>query len=68
MALINGFNSASFMDIVTHVPETSYSGLWDGFRASYCYSADVLSVSRCIITASCIHSLLGAISLIKTIK
>ena len=61
MAPVKGFGSASFMDIVTHVFRTSYSGLQDGPGASSCYVAGVVGVSRCIRAASCIHTWLGAI-------
>ena len=68
MAPVNTFGSDSFMDIATQVAGSSYSGLWDGPRASYCYVSGVVSILYCIMAASCIQTLLGAISLIKTTK
>ena len=42
MAPVKGFGSASFMDIVTCVFGTSYTGLWDGLGVSSCYVAGVV--------------------------
>ena len=68
VAPVNGFGSASFMDITTCVVWNSYSGIWDGPGTSYCYVASVASVSRCIMAASCIRTLLGVIFSKKTNK
>ena len=65
MVPVNGFGSASFMDIATCVAGSSYSGLLDGPGASYCYAAGVVGISCCIIAASCIRTLLDAISSIR---
>ena len=65
---VNGFGLACFIDIARCVAKTSYSDLWDGLRASYCYSSGVVGISRCIMAASCIHTLLGANFLIKMNK
>ena len=68
MAPVNSFSSASFMDIATCIAATSYSGPWDSLGASYGYFSGVVGVSRCIMAASCVYTLLGAISSIKTGK
>ena len=44
IAPVNGFGLASFMDIAKHIADTSYSSLWDGPGASYCYSASVIGI------------------------
>ena len=54
VAPVNGFGSASFTDIATQIASSSYSGLWDGPGAFFCYVAGVVGISRCIIAASCI--------------
>ena len=68
MAPINGFNSDILMNIAMNIAVTSYSGLWDGPGASYCYSSGVVGILHCIMAVSCTHTLLGAIFLIKTDK
>ena len=42
VVLVNGFGSASFMDMVTFIVETPYSGHWDGPRASCPCSAGII--------------------------
>ena len=62
---INGFYLASFMDIAIFASGTSYSSHWYGPGAFYCYSAGVSSILQCIIAVYYMHTLLGAILLIK---
>ena len=61
MVPVNGFGSASFMEISTHVAVASCSGRWDGVGASCCYSAGIIDVPYCIIAVYCIHTILGDI-------
>ena len=68
MAPVNGFGSDSFMDIAMCVGRSSYSGLWDGPGTSYYSVAGVVSISCCIMAASCIRTLLGAIFIKKMNK
>ena len=46
MVPVNGFVSASFMDIAIHIAGTSHSGRWDSLGAFYCYSAGVIGISH----------------------
>ena len=68
MALVNDLSSVSFKDIAIHIAGKSYSGLWDGLGASYCYFVGVIGISCCIMAASYIWTILGAIFSIKTDK
>ena len=68
MVPVNGFDSASFTDIAIRIGWSSYSGLWDGPGTSYCSVAGVIGVSHCIMAASCIPTLLGAILTKETNK
>ena len=63
---VNSFGLANFIDIATCIAVSFYSGLLDGPGASYCYSTGFLSISNCIIVESCIYTLQGVISSIKT--
>ena len=54
IAPVNGFGSASFMDMAMYVAETSYSHYQDGPEASYCCSAGIVCISQYIIVACCI--------------
>ena len=61
IALVNGFNSANFIDISTLVVWTTYSCHQDGPWASYGYFAGSSSVLYWKMAESCIYTLLRAI-------
>ena len=50
----NGFGSASFTKITTHISWTSYSYCWDGLGASEGYSTGITFDVCCIMAESCI--------------
>ena len=61
VAPVNSFGSASFTDIAIYVTETSLSGCQDSPKVYCCYSSGAISVSRCIMAASCFNTLIKAI-------
>ena len=65
---VNGFSSARLINMTIFVAETSFYGRWDGLGTSYCYFAGIVVVPHCTMVASCIHTLLEAILLIKRDK
>ena len=63
--LVNGFDSAIFLDITTNVARVSFSSCQDSPGASCCYSSGIIDVSHCIMAISCICTLLGAVFINK---
>ena len=61
MAPVNGFTSANSTNTATHIAKASYSVCCDSPGASYFYSSSIIAVPYCILAASCIFTLLGAI-------
>ena len=63
--LDNSFALANLIETTSYIAETFYSCFWDGLGASNSYAKGIIAIIYCIVVASCIKTLLGAILLRK---